>query len=167
MADAPDRFSAALRDVLRDIARDDAARAPIGMDARLTAEFHARYPARRGRSSRLTGLAIAAILTAALASSLWVVTRRRPPVPPLPSTPLIEITTAFMPLAYSAVPYTNAHLVRMEVPRAALATFGLLPIDSAAAAQQGTVTADVLVGEDGLARAVRFVRAPRAPGVSP
>ena len=72
--------------------------------------------------------------------------------------------TAFMPLVYSALPYTNAHIVRLEVPRAALKHFGLAPAESPAGASpvsRDTVLADVLVGEDGLARAVRFVRAER------
>ena len=68
-----------------------------------------------------------------------------------------EVTTAFLPLMYSAVPATRAHLVRIEVPRTALASFGLGAIDSVPGAS-GTVLADLLVGEDGLARAVRFVQ---------
>jgi len=60
-------------------------------------------------------------------------------------------------LTFSNVPLTGGQLVRLEVSRAALASFGLLPADSLDA-RPGTVLADVLVGEDGLARAVRFVR---------
>jgi hypothetical protein len=66
-----------------------------------------------------------------------------------------------MPLVYSGVPIVDGHVVRMEVPRASLVSFGLVPVDSADGAQgtsSGTVLADVIVGEDGLARAVRFVR---------
>jgi len=75
-----------------------------------------------------------------------------------------------MPLTYSALPYTDAQIVRLEVPRSALENFGLAPADlpaDASAVSHNTVLADVLVGEDGLARAVRFVRAERAPGVAP
>lgn len=152
---------------LRTIAREDAANAPAEISSQLTAAFRAQH-SRRAAPSRAVGLAMAATLVAALASSLWIAVRWHPPSPPLlASTPVAEITTEFMPLAFSAVPYTNAHLVRLQVPRTALATFGLLSIDATVAAQEGTVTADVLVGEDGLARAVRFVRAPRAPGVLP
>jgi len=71
------------------------------------------------------------------------------------------VTTAFLPLAYSGVPIVNGHIVRMEVPRASLVSFGLVPADAAdggPGASSGTVLADVVVGEDGLARAVRFVR---------
>src|SRR5262249_21695118 len=109
-------------------------------------------------------------LLAALAAPVWIVTRGARPSgsaatsgAPLPA----EITTAFLPLAYSAMPLTDARVVRLEVPRTALAAFGLTPIDVVDTTRTGTVLADVLVGEDGLARAVRFVRAARAPGVTP
>jgi len=83
------------------------------------------------------------------------------------SAPPIEIATAFVPLAYSAVPLTGARVVRLEVPRTALTAFGLTPLDAVEDTRTGTVLADVVVGDDGLARAVRFVRAARAPGVTP
>jgi hypothetical protein len=71
------------------------------------------------------------------------------------------VATAFFPLTYSSLPISNAQLVRVQVPRSALASFGLAPIDVPASAATGiasaTVSADVLVGEDGVARAVRFV----------
>ena len=54
---------------------------------------------------------------------------------------------------YSNVPVTNGQTVRLELPQAALALFGIEADDAF-----GTVLADVLVGQDGLARAVRFVR---------
>jgi hypothetical protein len=72
-----------------------------------------------------------------------------------------------MPLAYSAVPFTEAHIVRLEVPRRALASFGLMPIETVDSSGDSTVVADVLVGEDGLARAVRFVPASHADGGTP
>jgi hypothetical protein len=49
-------------------------------------------------------------------------------------------------------------MVRLAVPRTALAAFGLTPLESPDRVSTGTVLADVLVGDDGLARAVRFVR---------
>lgn len=63
----------------------------------------------------------------------------------------------FYPLAYSSVPVTNGRLVRIEVPRSAPVAFGVDPI-SLVSSRRGAVLADVVVGEDGLARAVRFVR---------
>ena len=46
--------------------------------------------------------------------------------------------------------------VRIEVPAMTLVSFGLAPTDFREG--DGTVQADVLIGEDGLARAIRFVR---------
>jgi hypothetical protein len=68
-----------------------------------------------------------------------------------------EVATEFIPLM-QGVPYPpaeDAHLVRVELPRSALASFGL-PVGADSAG--GRVKADVLLGEDGIARAIRFVR---------
>jgi hypothetical protein len=45
--------------------------------------------------------------------------------------------------------------VRVELPRSALSSFGI-PVNADHAG--GRVKADVLLGEDGTARAIRFVR---------
>jgi hypothetical protein len=68
-----------------------------------------------------------------------------------------EVATEFIPLV-QAGPYTQAeegHLVRIELPRSALASFGL-PVNAETAGDR--VKADVLMGQDGVARAIRFVR---------
>jgi hypothetical protein len=52
-------------------------------------------------------------------------------------------------------PSETTHLVRVELPRSALTSFGI-PLD--AERTGGRVKADVLLGEDGTARAIRFVR---------
>lgn len=68
-----------------------------------------------------------------------------------------EVATEFIPLVHAGQ-YAQAeegHLVRVEVPRSALASFGL-PVN--AEAPGGSVKADVLMGQDGIARAIRFVR---------
>jgi hypothetical protein len=68
-----------------------------------------------------------------------------------------EVATEFIPLV-QAGPYTpseEGHLVRVELPRSALVSFGL-PVNAEAAG--GRVKADVLMGQDGIARAIRFVR---------
>lgn len=65
-----------------------------------------------------------------------------------------EITTEFIPLAGLAQS-EGVHLVRVELPRSALSSFGI-PVNAEQAG--GRVKADVLLGEDGTARAIRFVR---------
>ena len=68
-----------------------------------------------------------------------------------------EIVTEFIPLMNGGqlAPGDAGHLMRVEVPRSALASFGL-PVN--ADRPGGRVKADVLMGEDGIARAIRFVR---------
>ncbi len=68
-----------------------------------------------------------------------------------------EITTEFIPLMQDAgfSQSEGVHLVRVELPRSALSSFGI-PVN--AEQSGGRVKADVLLGEDGTARAIRFVR---------
>jgi hypothetical protein len=68
-----------------------------------------------------------------------------------------EITTQFIPLVQEGgfAQSEGTHLVRVELPRSALSSFGI-PIN--AEQSGGRVKADVLLGEDGTARAIRFVR---------
>jgi hypothetical protein len=68
-----------------------------------------------------------------------------------------EYATDFIPLyqAEQAAPVVTGQLVRVELPRSALSRFGLT-VNSEGGAER--VKADVLLGEDGMARAIRFVR---------
>jgi hypothetical protein len=171
----------ALTSALRSLARDDEGRVTShGVEVHLRAELRAVGAARRARIRWRIGLA--AVVVAAAAIPAWQFAERGPrssgAVPPAASgatatPPRDEITTAFLPLAYSDVPVAGAQIVRLSVPRSALASFGLTPPESssaqdpAASGSSETVVADVVVGDDGLARAVRFVRAiePTVPTV--
>jgi hypothetical protein len=68
-----------------------------------------------------------------------------------------EVTTDFLPLAQAldSQPLESGQLIRVEMPRSTLASFGL-PINPERA--NVPVKADVLLAEDGSARAIRFVR---------
>jgi len=68
-----------------------------------------------------------------------------------------EVATEFIPLVHAGqyAPADEGQLVRVELPRSALASFGL---SVSAEAPGGRVKADVLMGQDGVARAIRFVR---------
>jgi len=150
----------ALTAALRAIADEDAQLgASPEIEARLLADVRGIAAARR-RRQRIAALAIAAALLLALAVPAWR-TRTRPPTNFALSVNMRveEVTTAFLPLPYGSVPASRVHVVRLAVPRAALASFGLMPRESVNRTSTETVVADVLVGEDGLARAVRFVRA--------
>ena len=63
--------------------------------------------------------------------------------------------TDFIPVVYDPTPIERGHLVRVRLPRSAIAAFGL-PVNEQHADEP--IKADVLVGDDGLARAVRFVK---------
>ncbi len=68
-----------------------------------------------------------------------------------------EIATDFMPLGYlnPATLQDGGQIVRVELPRSTLANFGL-PVNMDRYNEK--VKADVLLGIDGMARAIRFVQ---------
>ncbi len=89
---------------------------------------------------------------------------KRPPPPPFLIRESItsyanefEETTDFVSVNYEGAqtPMESGQLIRVRMPRSALARFGL-PVNLEQA--DVPVKADVLVGDDGLARAIRFVR---------
>jgi hypothetical protein len=92
---------------------------------------------------------------------------------PLPAQPVAtaagpevaarEIVTEFVPLTYAGWAHAAppARLVRVRLSSAALLYFGL------PAGGTGSVEADFVLGDDGLAHAVRFVRPAMASAVSP
>jgi hypothetical protein len=155
MTDDLDPLSRALRDV----ADEDAHRMSSSIEARLLAEFRARH--RRpsmSRGGRAFGVALAAALLAAVSIPVWRVARGGFRPGAAVGSERRELTTPFLPLPFSSVPSVNGQLVRIELPKASLLSMGVAPIDSFDALGSGTITADVLVGDDGLARAIRFIR---------
>jgi hypothetical protein len=61
----------------------------------------------------------------------------------------------FLPLIYSHVPMSDGVVVRLQMSRGALASLGITSASGKPLPE--SVSADVVVGSDGLARAVRFV----------
>ena len=138
-------------DALRKLSEDDAKlRTSPDVEKRLLGAVRNIGRARR-RRTWLGGSAIAAVLIIGIALYSWRIGNR----PPATEESISEVATEFLPLPYSHVPMNIGSTVRIEVPAAALASFGLAPLDFR---KSGTVQADVLIGEDGLARAIRFVR---------
>jgi hypothetical protein len=74
-----------------------------------------------------------------------------------PDSYTAEVATDFLPLTYIAdsAQMDSGHVVRVKMPRSALVSFGL-PMNYERASE--LVKADVLIGDDGLARAIRFVQ---------
>ena len=146
-----------LGEALRALADEDQRRTTAShVEEHILGEIRQLARRRRARVRRAAALAFVATVMAAVAT-MWL---RQPGAPPIPVSVTREVTTAFLPLPYAAVPVSNGTIVRVKVPRTALTSFGLLSPDLADAASGLTVTADVIVGDDGLARAVRFVRQP-------
>ena len=157
--------------------------APPKVEEKLRAAFR-RQPAtaRRGRG----WLAVAAVGSIAAAILLFKLPEPRvvvpPPPPPAVATvaqdpaPVIdiktskqvtrrprrrpvqrEIATEFLPVAVDDgwTPLDGGRLVRVKLPRSALGAFGL-PVDELFAPER--VQADVMLSNDGVLRAIRFVR---------
>jgi len=76
------------------------------------------------------------------------VVHRRPP------QPKEEIVTEFYPLMEDPLPFERGELLRVSLPAAAMRTVGVTVSEDRLGE---IVQADVLVGQEGLARAIRFV----------
>ena len=158
--DREERLTAALRAVERG---DASSAVSSAVRERLLTEVRSIGRAQRRRA--MTFLAAAAVVTIAALVSVWQLGVLDRLSDDQVSTPVAatavaasrELTTPFFPLISASVPLTGSHIVRMEVPRRALASFGLMTPDLVPTSSE-TVLADVVVGDDGLARAVRFVR---------
>jgi len=146
--------------------------APSRVEARLRAAFRAQYgvPARaeatRWRSPLAWAMACSVVVLAGLSISLT-----RQPEPPLGRPAAAEFSSETSEaytvdaglLADGFIPLPNGegvdanesfNLVRVEVPRSAMMTVGI-PVSADQAWEP--VEADVVLGSDGLARAVRFL----------
>jgi hypothetical protein len=79
------------------------------------------------------------------------------PLRPKPTRAAVkrEVVTDFIPVMVDPDPFERGRLVRVKLPRSALTAFGL-PVNEERFEER--IQADVLVGEDGLARAIRFVK---------
>jgi hypothetical protein len=111
-------------------------------------------------ASPTTAVAAQADAPRAIASpSVAAIHKRRHHAAPVPARPAAEarqeeVTTDFLPLDASGSTPASGEVIRVQMPRSALAFFGL-PFNTRRASVP--VQADVLLGEDGMAHAVRFV----------
>lgn len=157
--------------------------APPGVEEKLRGAFRRQpAPARHGRGWLV--IAAAGSIAAAILLFKLPAPRTIAPPPPPPTavavaqapTPVIEIqknrqanrlshrkpvqreiVTEFLPVAAGDgwTPLDGGRLVRVKLPRSALGVFGL-PVDEERAPDR--VQADVVLSNDGLLRAIRFVR---------
>jgi hypothetical protein len=165
---------------LRSLAAHDRGReAPPEVEARLLAAFRQKRASktrrRKARTVALATLAIAAGITLFFARSrpqpkqiAPMPVRQQPiavaaaPVPMPKAAPKArpikrqprEIVTQFFPLLDVAPPFERGELLRVTVPASTMRKVGL-PVNEDHLTDR--IYADVLVGEEGLARAIRFV----------
>src|SRR5688500_6280225 len=120
----------------------------------LLAAFDAYWAQPRSSSSRWS-LGTAAALAAAIVGLNWLVVSNPSRVDPLPAEQAFD-TAGFLPWPGGEAwpPFESGSLVRVDLPVSALVALGLpVPLSNVSEVQ-----ADVVVGQDGLARAVRFVQ---------
>jgi hypothetical protein len=153
----PDFKERSLTSALRAVAQaDQTLGASPAVEARLLAEVRSIRRARR--RGYIAACSLAVLLLLAVLFPMWrPIARPSSNVARAAVAEGTEVRTDFLPLVYGAMPAKQLQLVRIAVPRKALASFGLGSLD-APRTPADTVLADVLVGEDGLARAVRFVQ---------
>jgi len=141
---------------LRGLAAADAAReAPPGLEETLRARLRTAPDRTPGRARR-PGLALLAAAAVVLLAVALAVVRAPTPAPGVPPraarAPRPE--REFTPLVYGE-PLDGAealHLARVRVPRSALPSLGWGELEDGP-----PLEAEVLVGQDGLARGIRFV----------
>lgn len=143
------------------VARADAeARAPLRLRPAVMAAWDAERhgPARPASARRRAGLAALAAAAALLAAAALWWNRA-----PAPATPTTSAGREPMPLVLLAADPTfdteSLQIVRVRMPGRMLPAFGI-PLDAPEAA--GFVEIDVLVGDDGLPRDIRGIRAASA-----
>lgn len=131
----------------------------MGASSRVQAVLMAEVRGRAAvqRRSHLVTLAAAASLALIVSAAIWWM-RTAISLSPVSTVASREVVTDFLPLPYSGIPTSTTRLVRLQVPRHALASFGLASFEAVDPAASASIIADVLIGDDGLARAVRFVR---------
>jgi len=173
-----------IQDLLRALAEaDDSAEAPPEIEVRLRKQFRSRKRQHAWRRSAMWATSAAALIALfvlfagrkpAVAPVNSVVVK--PPAvtipqvaePPIPQTAVSpshrpiavrpqrqEIVTDFFPLMDPAPPFGRGQLLRVELPASAMQMVGL-PVHEERLADR--VQADVLLGEEGLPRAIRFVK---------
>ena len=139
-----------LKQRLRELAEMSPSAAGVETERRLLETFRARQ--RRKRVWTYWAAAAASLVIGSLSYVLWQEHERK-------VTVMTESTyvsaPGFLPLPYaqSDVPLEHAVVVRVSIPRAEASAWGV-PLDPGGRAR---VSADLLIGQDGMARAVRFV----------
>jgi hypothetical protein len=140
---------------LHALAADGPRQAPLQVEQQLLAEF--RRLSRRRRARAWISAASVGAIAATIAVLVWIGPLAPKPAAPQPDATVADETAAsFYPLpdADALPPVESAMVVRVQLPMASLELIGF-PINQDRAADR--VEAEVLLGQDGLARGVRLV----------
>lgn len=140
---------------LHALAADGPRQAPLQVEQQLLAEF--RGLSRRRRARAWISAASVGAIAATIAVLVWIGPLAPKPAAPQPDATVADETAAsFYPLpdADALPPVESAMVVRVQLPMASLELIGF-PINQDRAADR--VEAEVLLGQDGLARGVRLV----------
>ena len=138
---------------LRALASERPCEAPARVEEQLLAEFRRRSRLRRMRV-RMYAAAVGAI-AAALAGCGWIGPHAPKPAVPSEVAALADDGDFYpLPEADALPPLESALVVRVQLPLASLQLIGF-PINQERSADR--VEADLLLGQDGLARGVRLV----------
>ena len=162
--------------------------APPGLEQKVLAAFRLCAVPAPAAPIRWPGRWAAIVAAGSVAAGVAWFKLSLPPVEPLPPKPVIEQTTVqpvaqptrassprrkvvrrrsvpppaeletdFFPVAQGDdwTPVDGARMMRVELPKSALSVFGL-PVEQGLGPEQ--VRADVVLSDDGLLRAIRFVR---------
>ena len=127
--------------------------APARLERTLRKEFRARRKSPPFRQNLWFQWSVAAATAIVLA---FVMLSPQPEAPEPAAGTARRITTDFLPVGYGFQldPDEFAQIIRIRVPRAEMVRFGL-PVSLESGPER--VSADVVLGEDGIARAIRFV----------
>ena len=138
-----------LRDAMRTV------QPPASIEQALLREFRSRQAARRPSSGRRFVWAVALAMATLVVAVL--VLRPAPQPPEAVASAAPALATGYIPIGYGQPLYPEefVQVVRISVPRSEVVQFGL-PL--APDAGEDRVMADVVLGEDGIARAIRFVQ---------
>lgn len=144
-----------LLEALHCLASDGPREAPAHVEERLVNEFRRRIRRRRNAWWSMTGVGA---IAAALAVFAWTGPQqpRSPSLSEDAAAPVEEVASGFYPVpdADALPPAESALVVRVQMPMESLRVIGV-PINEGRAAER--VEAEVLLGQDGLARGVRLV----------
>ncbi|HEX6975797.1 MAG TPA: hypothetical protein VF147_15435, partial [Vicinamibacterales bacterium] len=134
---------------------DSDRRASVAVETAVMAAFAAHHAPRRSEWRSWGAIAAALVIVAGL-SATWRTLRSDPAaVPPAAAAQQVESDFVPWPGAAALPAFESGQLVRTEIPVSVLPLLGISQADVPA---NGHVLADVLYGQDGLARAVRVVR---------